>query len=387
MGGPRTLAVVAAVLLAACGSSGTPARLGAMPDADESDGGAGGLGGVAGAGATGGTQATTPDANATGGDLVGADASAGSGPPTPDASTAPDLMAAPPDAAALGPFPLDAVKALKPALYASANAHLEGPSFRDGEIFFAADGAGWGLMRVDANRKLYRYQPKLTPVGSYLLGDGSLLLCDHDLVLVQLFADGKVAQLNTDFGGQAIEYCNDVTVDGAGNVYLSGRHTGIIYRVSPAGEVVKVATGLNLPNGVEVDPGSKYLYAVIGGNIARIALPADGGTAFGKPEMLVGGGQPDGLAFDAWGNLWIADWKAGHLTVMGPDGQVVATIPTGGGPINLTFGADSVFVLNDFKGVFRFGPVPGLRGFLHPGAPKYQIKKMLDIVPANTPVP
>jgi sugar lactone lactonase YvrE len=315
------------------------------------------------------------------------DATAGTGGTAPDATAAPDTIDTGPDAAALGPFPLDAIKALKPSLWAAANAHLEGPSFRDGEIFFAADGANWGLMRVDANRKLYRYQPKLAPVGSYLLADGSLLVCEHNLVLVQVFADGKAAQLATDFGGQAIEYCNDVTVDGAGNIYLSGRHTGIIYRVSPGGEVVKVGTGLDLPNGVEVDPGSKFLYAVLGANIVRIALPADGGTAFGKPEMLLSLGQPDGLAFDAWGNLWIADWKGGHLIVLGPDGKTVATIPTGGGPINLTFGADSVFVLNDFKGVFRLGPIPGLRGFLHPGAPKYQIKKMLDLVPANTPVP
>ena len=33
----------------------------------------------------------------------------------------------------------------------------------------------------------------------------------------------------------------------------------------------------------------------------------------------------------------------------------------------------------------RVRPVPGLRGFLHKVAPKYQIKKMLDYVPANTP--
>jgi hypothetical protein len=33
--------------------------------------------------------------------------------------------------------------------------------------------------------------------------------------------------------------------------------------------------------------------------------------------------------------------------------------------------------------VFRIGPVRGLRGFLHPGAPKYAIKRMLDVTPAN----
>jgi gluconolactonase len=330
-----------------------------------------------------------PDASAaTGGATADAEAQPPITPPDSGGGS-PDLAAPPADASALGAFPLEAVKAMKPEMYVGANAHLEGPSWRMGEIFFAADGAGWGLMRVDANRKLYRYHPKLAPVGSYLLADNSLLVCDHNLILVQVFEDGKVAQLATDFEGQAIEYCNDVTVDAAGNLYVTGRHTGIIYRISPAGEVVKVATGLGLPNGVEVDPGSKYLYFGASGGIMRVALPEGGASTFAKPERIGSAGNADGMAFDAWGNLWIADYSGKHLVILDPDGKPVTTVATGGGPINLAFGGpdnDTVFVLDDFKGLVKMGPVPGLRGFLHKGAAKYAIKKMLDYVPANTPV-
>jgi gluconolactonase len=206
---------------------------------------------------------------------------------------------------------------------------------------------------------------------------------------VQVFPDGSVAQLATDFQGQAIEYCNDVTVDAAGNIYVTGRHTGIIYRISPAGEVVKVASGLGLPNGVEVDPASKYLYFGASGGIMRVPLPDGGGGTFAKPERIGSAGNADGMAFDAWGNLWIADFSGKRLAILDHDGKPVASVPTGGGPINLAFGgpdSDTVFVLNDFRGVMKMGPVPGLRGFLHKGAPKYQVKKMLDYVPANTPV-
>jgi hypothetical protein len=41
----------------------------------------------------------------------------------------------------------------------------------------------------------------------------------------------------------------------------------------------------------------------------------------------------------------------------------------------------------DFKGVYTLGPIPGLRGFLHPGAPRYTIEAMLPLTPANQPVP
>src|SRR5207244_13474577 len=120
------------------------------------------------------------------GGAAGADAATGGAGATGaiDAGPPPDGPATSPDAAtALGPFPLAAVKAMTPQPYRAANAHLEGPSYRfkTDDILFAADGAGWGLMRVDADRKLYRYHPKLSPVGSYLLADGSLLVCDHKI--------------------------------------------------------------------------------------------------------------------------------------------------------------------------------------------------------------
>jgi gluconolactonase len=310
-------------------------------------------------------------------------------PPSPDAEGLADATVTPAPTAPLGPFPLEAVKAARPAAYVSAGTHLEGPSWRNGELFFAADGGGWGLMRVDVDRKVYRYHPKLTPVGTYLLADGSLLACDHNYFLVQVFADGKVAVLPHD--GIAEQFCNDVAVDGTGNIFVTARRNGSVFRISPAGAVTKVAGGLNAPNGVEVDPQNKYLYigagAGGGGKILRFAMPADG-ASFGQPEMVGNAGQPDGMAFDAWGNLWVAAWSAGQVVIFSPDKTVLATIPVGGA-INLTFGGkdgDTVFVEEDGRGVYKLGPIPGLRGFLHPGAPKYQIKQMLDLVPANTPV-
>jgi sugar lactone lactonase YvrE len=295
---------------------------------------------------------------------------------------APPADAAP--AAPVGAFPADAVKAIKLSLYAGAGAHLEGPSWWNGELFFAADGAGWGLMRVDSARKLFRYQPALTPVGTYVLADGSMLACDHKYFLVQLFPDGKAGVLPHDGIGE--EFCNDVTVDAPGNIYISARHTGFIYRIAPTGEVAQVAAGLSNPNGVEVDPDSKYLYFSAGANISRITIPASG-NGFGKPEMVAPSENSDGMVFDVWGNLWTAAYAAGAVVVHSHEGMTLARIPLSQ-PINLTFGGkdgDTLFAESDNRGIMTSGPIPGMRGFLHPGAPKYTIKQMLDLTPANTP--
>jgi sugar lactone lactonase YvrE len=333
---------------------------------------------------------TTPDAAAPLGQTPASDASAVAV-PTADAATIPldtaPLPAAAADAAPaapLGTFPLEAIKAAKPALYVSAGTHLEGPSWRSGELFFAADGGGWGLMRVDAAGKLYRYQPKLTPIGTFALADGSLLACDHTYFLVQVFPDGKAGVLPHDGIGEP--FCNDVAVDGAGNIFVSARRSGGIYRISPAGEILKVIDGQNGPNGVEVDPTGKFLYFTTGqggaGRIWKLALPAEGGTTFGAATMVATAGQPDGMAFDAWGNLWVAGWSGDSVYILGPDDKLVTTIGMPG-PINLTFGGETVYIEEDGKGVYKLGPVPGLRGFMHPGAARYQIKQMLDLVPAN----
>jgi sugar lactone lactonase YvrE len=381
------LALCVATTGVACSSS--PAGVRTMEPAPTADGGAGGS--VAG-GQGGSAPAPPPDASGSAG------GSGGSPVPPPAEDSGATSTAGPPEAGPaqppLGPFPLDAIKAATPQLYGRAATHVEGPSFRGTDLFFAADGAGWGLMRIDADRKLYRYQPKLAPIGTYALADGSMLLCDHDVAntLVQLFADGKAAVLPSDYMGQPQgEFCNDVAVDGAGNIYFTARHAGHIFRVTPAGEVSRVATGLGgLPNGVEVDRESKYLYFGTTGALMRMALPASAGDPFGKPEMLGAAPQSDGMQFDAWGNLWVVVYGARSIRVFAPDGKVITNVDPGGPPINLTFGGkdnDTLFVAIDGRGINKIGPIPGLRGFLHPGAPKYQIKKMLDLVPANTPVP
>jgi gluconolactonase len=299
---------------------------------------------------------------------------------TPDAQAAPDAAVAPDAAAApVGEFPIDKVKAARASMVATIAAHTEGPSWREaGDVVFAADGSG--LMRLGSDGKVSRYHPGLAPVGSYALADGSVLLCEKTHIVVQLFPDGKVGVVADQFQGQKIGFCNDLTVDGQGNIYFTEAHAGIIYRITPEGAVARVAGGYNYPNGIEVDPQSKFLYFVTGSRLLRIALPASGDT-FPAPEPA-GTVGADGMAFDVWGNLWVA--AGDRVVVFDPVKKAsIASVDAGGGTTNLTFGGparDTLYVtLNG--GIARI-PV-GVRGFLHPGAARYAIKAMLDLTPAN----
>jgi sugar lactone lactonase YvrE len=306
------------------------------------------------------------------------DASGTTVPSPPDGGTVGDA------APALGEFPLAAVRAARPERIAQVVTPCEGPSWRDGEVFF---GHRDGLMRVSADRKLFRYLPELAfSVGSYRLADGSLLVAGREHKLMQVLRDGKVAVLSDDLATNS----NDVTVDAQGNIYFSDFRTAI-FKITPEGQVTRALANLTSPNGVEVDPASENLYFISGARVLRAALPRAGG-AFGPIETVItleGGG--DGCAFDAWGNLWVAIFGPGRLAIVDVvRRQVITTIGAGGASTtNLTFGGpnhDEVFTTVSANGVYRI-PV-GARGFAgHPGAPRYTPKRTLDLVPANLPVP
>ena len=223
-------------------------------------------------------------------------------------------------------------------------------------------------------------------MGSYRLGDGSLLVCGREHKLMQVLPDGKVAVLSDDLATNS----NDVTVDARGNIYFSDFRTAI-FQITPEGQVTRALANLTSPNGVEVDPASENLYFISGQRVLRAALPEAGG-AFGPVETVItleSGG--DGCAFDAWGNLWVALFGPGRLAIVDVTRRQVITTIGAGGPstTNLTFGGpnhDEVFTTVASNGVYRI-PV-GARGFPgHPGAPRYTPKRMLDLVPANLPVP
>ena len=371
-GAPVRDLLMALVLLAgACAGGDPPGGPGPGAGAGGSGGGAAGApgaGGVPGGGGTGGGSAGAGAGAGAAGGAGGAAADGGPAVPAPDAGPA------------MGPFPLAAVRAARAERLAAVSTHTEGPSWRDGDVFFASDGNG--LMRLSADGRVHRYHPQLAPVGSYLLADGSLLVCEKKYIVVQVFRDGKVGVIVGEGAGPG--FCNDLAVDAAGNIYFTDAHAGIIYRVQPTGEMVRVVSGRNYPNGVEIDPASKTLYFSTANDLWRIALPAPGAPATFPAPQNAGGPGADGMAFDVWGNLWLAVVARGQLAVFDPARrQVIVSISAGGPEVtNLAFGGlanDVVYTTLSGRGVWKI-PV-GARGFLHPGAPKYAIKRMLDLVP------
>ncbi len=291
--------------------------------------------------------------------------------------------------------------AVKVERYAGAPAYSEGPTWRDGEVFFCSNG----LLRVTRDRAVRKYLD-ISPAGTYLCGDGHILICDNKVpALLDLAPDGKVGVLVEQFEGKKLNSLNDLTVDAAGNIYWTDptgstreKPTGKIFRVRPDGRVELLASDLAFPNGLDVDPASKYLYVIESqtAKVLRYDLPAND-QPLGKPVVFyaLGGSGGDGCVFDAAGNLWVADFhrpetKHGRITVLSPEGKALGHLDIPAKVVsNITFGGpkhDEIFVTTgDPPGVFHAAVgVPGFKG--HPGQ-KRKIVGYLDLKPLDEPVP
>ena len=281
--------------------------------------------------------------------------------------------------------------------YAEAPGYSEGPSWREGYVFFCS-GA---LLRVTPAKQVERYL-SIGPAGTVVRGDGSLLICDNkNKALVEFTNDRKLRVLADECNGAKLKSLNDLTIDAAGNVYWSdpegsslAKPVGSVYRLTPAGRVSQVATGLAFPNGLDVDPASKYLYVIESQSkkIKRYSL-GEGDAPLGEPTEFydLGGSGGDGCAFDAEGNLWVADFHRpdtmqGRITVLSPAGKQLATLDVPAKVVsNIAFGGpkhDEIFCTTGTPaGVFhaRVGVV-GFRG--HPGKAMTPLRE-LTIDPAD----
>jgi gluconolactonase len=96
----------------------------------------------------------------------------------------------------------------------------------------------------------------------------------------------------------------------------------VCYR-SAEGAVRRLHTGFNFPNGIGLDPDGRTLVVAesIGGKLHAFDVRAPG--VLGPPRELafLGTGMaPDGLAFDAEGNVLVAAHGSGKIFVVPPQG-------------------------------------------------------------------
>jgi len=228
--------------------------------------------------------------------------------------------------------------------------------------------------------------------GITVFRDGSLFICDYGLnAIVRLDPRTKKGEVYADgCDGEPFRGPNDLAFDPAGNLYFtdpvgSGRDNpvGCVYRVEAGTrKVTRVAGGLAFPNGLAFSADGSFLYVCESHQNRVVRFPVGRDGSLGQMEPFAdlspcGPGEPDGMAVDSSGRLWVTHFGAHCVLIIGTDGKIVRRVEVphteanGYGPTNIEFAGDdlkTVYITDPGSAaLFRMrSDVPGLPLFCSP---------------------
>jgi streptogramin lyase len=263
------------------------------------------------------------------------------------------------------------VAGLKLAAYSLTSVHLVGfvaflacaaPARAQSLTFTHFAGSDGGADSIDASGSAARFW---YPGGVAVDGSGNVYVADTTNYTIRKITQAGVvttlagtagARGSADGTGSAARFNwpTGVAVDGSGNVYVADSGNSTIRKITPAGAVTTLAgaagggsadgTGsaarFNQPNGVAVDAsGNVYVADSVNRTIRKIT-PAGvvttlAGTA-GSWGSVDGTGSaarfslPSGVAVDASGNVYVADRNNSTIRKITPDGVVTTFAGTAG---------------------------------------------------------
>jgi sugar lactone lactonase YvrE len=200
----------------------------------------------------------------------------------------------------------------------------------------------------DAGHEATRYLEGTLPNGLALASNGDILVSNFGTNCLEIMSrDGSSRVLADTIDGEPIGKVNFVLRDSKDRLWItvSTRLTNWMHALRPdladgylaryeEGRFRIVADGFRFTNEIRFDADEHYLYVVetTGGCITRLRIDEQDRIAereiFG-PSRLGTGAWPDGIAFDAFGNLWGTLVYSDKLFVLTPQGDLRVLLDEG----------------------------------------------------------
>jgi gluconolactonase len=180
-----------------------------------------------------------------------------------------------------------------------------------------------------------------------------------------IYPKGTEATLTDNYDGKPFGRPNDLIVSSKGGIYFTDPGPNptpgqppsapplppAVYYLPPGGKAMRIAEGIERPNGIMLSPDEKTLYVnnTNGEHIIAFDVAADGSVSnrrnfakYATVNKAPAGGVTsgaDGLAVDSQGRIYCA--AIGGVQVFSPTGELLGTIPVSLQPQNIAFaGAD-----------------------------------------------
>lgn len=196
------------------------------------------------------------------------------------------------------------------------------------------------------------------PNGHKVLPDGTHLVCEpkRHAVLHVAPGGGILGNASSECNGEPLRAPNDLTLDPRGGFYFTdpggsrGQPIGTVHYVDAKGVTHLAAGGLRVPNGLVLRPDGATLlvsetvpnrileFPVLGpGELGPMRVFAD------LPSKEGVAAEPDGLALDSQGNLYVAHLNMAAVEVLDPQGKLLRSLPGGNYDVsNLVFGGPAL---------------------------------------------
>lgn len=265
----------------------------------------------------------------------------------------------------------------KPEVFVDGFVSPEGPVFApDGTLYVcdfgvfpkmddASQTGQRNVYRVTRERKIEVFVNTGStggmPTGAAFHKDGRLFLCDSGRgELLAIDSSGNITVLANQYKGWPLCGPNDIAFDYSGNAYFTDpkgssaqNPIGNIYIYRPDGTLELFDSNYSFPNGVALGPNRQTLYLAETQTqrIYRFTLSRDGRPT--KRELFTTLSQdsihpeygPDGMAFDAKDNLYIAHWGTGYVDVVSAQGELIGRLAAlGKHPTNVAFWGTFLYI-------------------------------------------
>jgi gluconolactonase len=229
----------------------------------------------------------------------------------------------------------------------------EGPAFdREGNLYFV-DWEASSIVKMTPDGVASEYfNTQGIPAGLAFHPDGSLWVADEgDNIhgLLRIAPNGESSIVVNFYQGKPLNGANDLVFDENEIVYFSDpwgssaeNPIGAFYRFFPDGKFEQIDAGLAFPNGVALSADGQYAYLAetYRNRILRYQINGDGTT--GPREHFADTAPPsgpDGMAFAANGELYVAHYGGGRVDIFDETGRQVDEIRIPGANVtNVAFG-------------------------------------------------
>ena len=238
----------------------------------------------------------------------------------------------------------------------------EGPAWDGKEYLYVSSCHGGYITRISTNEIIRLIDStsnsniKQTN-GLTIYKDGNIFACDYGLgAILKISPEGKSEIFIDVYEGKKFNRPNDLAFDDKGNLYFTDpksygkdKMDGRIFKANiNSKEVTLLADSLAFPNGIAFSPDGKKLFVCESAQnrILTFKVNASGSLSDKIVFAELPGGDPDGLAFDIEGNLYVAHFGGGATYVLSPDGKMREMIAAPGKkPSNVEFGGEDMNTL------------------------------------------